>query len=219
MKSDKSEKIDLKQKAYNSIKEKIIIGEFRPGQDISEETIQNELGISRTPIREALMLLETENMIDIYPRKGIFVSNITQRMIKNVFQIRQMIEPQVINIVGLSISKEWLQDMKEKFATPFVADSAEDSVTYYVDLDKEFHTYLINACENQLLVNVMNNIFDQNQRMRYQTYSFNERNISTKAEHIAIVDALIAEDIETAERLMRDHIIRAEEVSLRYIMI
>ena len=219
MKSSNSGKIDLKQKAYSCIKEKIIMGEYKPGQDISEEKIQNELGISRTPIREALMRLETENLIDIYPRKGIFVSNITQRMIKNVFQIRQMIEPQVIKVVGMNISKEWLKEIKAKFETPYNATSENDSVAYYVDLDKEFHTYMINACDNQLLVNVMNNIFDQNQRMRYQTYSFNERNIATKVEHIAIIDALIAEDFETAERLMRDHIKSAEEISLRYIMI
>lgn len=218
MKENRAEKMDLKQKAYISIKEKIIAGEFKPGQDISEEKIQNELGISRTPIREALMRLQTENLIEIFPRKGIFVSNITQKVIKNVFQIRLMIEPQVIRIVGTVISKEWLKTMKEKFQKQFETVS-EESILYYVELDKEFHSHLINACDNQYLVNVMNNIFDQNQRMRYQTYSFNERNVATKSEHIAIIESLINDDLDTAEKLMKDHIKNAEEISLRYIMI
>lgn len=165
------------------------------------------------------MRLETENLISIYPRKGIFVSSITQKMIRNVFQIRQMIEPQVIKIVGANISKDWLENMKEKFETVLEGFSKEESVKYYVDLDKEFHSYLINACDNQYLVNVMNNIFELNQRMRYQTFNFDERDIATKAEHIVIVDALINDDIEKAENLMIEHIKNAEDVSLRYIMI
>lgn len=219
MANKKGEKVDLKQKAYFFIKEKIIKGNYKPGEDISEEELQNEMGISRTPVREALMRLETESLISIFPRKGIFVSNITPKMIKNVFQIRKMIEPQVIRIVGKNISKEWLYQIKEKFNATFDDLSKEELASYYVNLDKEFHSYLINACDNQYLVHVMNNIFDQNQRMRYQTYNFDERDIATKSEHIMIVDALIEDDIEKAESLMIEHIQNAQEVSLKYIMI
>ncbi|MCG8484060.1 MAG: GntR family transcriptional regulator [Clostridia bacterium] len=219
MANKKGEKVDLKQKAYFYIKEKIITGEYEPGQDISEEELQNEMNISRTPVREALMRLETERLISIFPRKGIFVSSITQKMIKNVFQIRKMIEPQVIRIVGKNISKEWLNEIKDKFNATFEDLSKDETADYYVNLDKEFHSYLINACDNQYLVNVMNNIFDQNQRMRYQTYDFDERDIATKSEHIMIIDALLEEDIDKAEALMIEHIQNAQEVSLRYIMI
>lgn len=219
MNTNKAEKIDLKHKAYNYIKEKILTGEYKPGQDISEEELRQEMGISRTPIREAIMRLETENLIFIFPRKGIFVSSITPKMIKNVFQIRLMIEPQIISIVGKNLSKEWLVSMKDKFDTVSEQMTEEAAIQYFVNLDKEFHFYLVNACDNQYLINVMNNIFDQNQRMRYQTFNFDGRDIASKNEHIAIIDALIDQDIEKAEALMIEHINNSEEVSLKYIMI
>lgn len=210
---------DLKQKAYLFIKNKIITGEFKPGDDIIEKDIQEAMGISRTPVREALIRLENDNLVHIYPRKGIFVSNITPKLIKDLFQIRMIVEPQVLKIVGPLIDKDWLYEIKIKFTTKPLNLNKEELDNYYIELDKEFHSHLNNLCNNDYLISLMDNIFDQNERFRHQTYSILERDKKTTKEHLEIIFHLINDDYEKAVESLITHIKNSEEVAFKYIMI
>merc|ERR1711879_893209 len=108
-------KVSLKDKAYEHIKSKIILCEMMPGSDISEEELANELGISRTPVREAIMMLENENLVHVFPRKGSFVSQITLKDIQEIFQIREVVETQVGKMVCKTISEEMLMAFRARF--------------------------------------------------------------------------------------------------------
>ena len=206
----KIEKTDLKRKAYDFIKEKIVKCELMPGEDISEDYIIQEIGISRTPIREALIRLEQENLVRIFPRKGIFVSNMSARNIIDVFQVREIVEPQVIHIVADKLSLEWLKDIRKKFAQ----DNKQKDFWDNVNIDKEFHSYLISACDNMYLKQLMDNIYTHNQRMRVLSFRMTERSADSNKEHIGIIDALIKRNVPDAEEKLRNHIQNAKMAAL-----
>ncbi|WP_461204886.1 GntR family transcriptional regulator [Clostridium sp. DL1XJH146] len=211
-------KMDLKEKSYLYIKEKIITGELKPGESISEDELQEEMGVSRTPIREALMKLENDRLVNIYPRKGIFVSNITAKTIKEVFQIREIIEPKALEIGKDNISKEWLLDIKDKFENvPDELKTELDIKNYYVELDKNLHTYIIDMCRNTFLSDVMTNIWYQNQRMRILTFNMEKRNDVSNQEHIDIINFLLDDEFEKAKGALLSHLSKSEEVAFKYI--
>jgi DNA-binding GntR family transcriptional regulator len=216
---NKGNKIDLKEKAYRYIKDKIISGEFKSGMDIDEKELQNILGISRTPVREALFKLENDNLVDIYPRKGIFVTSITPKLIKNVFQIRLIVEPQVLRIVAPVTDKKYLEELKGRFMNNPENLKDKDLTDYYVGLDKEFHSYLNDLCENIYLTKMMDNILEQNERLRHQTYDVMERDKETTEEHLKIIEYLIQGDYDKAEKELVEHLRKSEEIAFKYIML
>ncbi len=206
------EKGGLTQKAYEHIKEKIIKCELLPEVDISEEDIIREIGISRTPIREALIRLEHEKLVNIFPRKGIFVSSITLNSINEIFQVREVIEPQILRLVCDILPQYWLEDIKKRL---MVQPEEQEALSYFVDIDKEFHSYIIEVFKNSYLIQLMNNIFEQNQRLRILTYKkvVDRLNMSNK-EHIEIIDALLEKNIDKAESCIRKHIVNARNAAL-----
>lgn len=197
----------LKQKAYDFIKEKIVRCEYLPEADISEDLLVSEMGISRTPIREALIKLENENLVNIYPRKGIFVASISVKVINDVFQIREIVEPQVLKLVINNLNLQWLKDIRIR-----IQNGAGDSGVqrYYEELDRDFHSYLVNSCSNVYLTQLMDNIFAHNQRIRTLSFKYSNRREITKNEHIEIIDALLDKDIEKAQSSMKTHLMNAK---------
>jgi len=204
--------LDLKQKAYQAIKDKVIKCEILPGEDISENDIAREIGISRTPVREALMRLEHEKFITIYPRKGIVVSNISIDIINDIFQIRQIVEPQILYEAAKNLPLNWLKEMRRKFET-----ARDDEVDFraLVELDKEFHKYIINASGNAYLQRLMENIYDQNQRIRVISSRDKARLHISNSEHVCLIDAILDNDLERAVKKLREHLDNARASALK----
>jgi GntR family transcriptional regulator, rspAB operon transcriptional repressor len=204
--------LDLKQKAYKAIKDKVIKCELLPGEDISETDIAREIGISRTPVREALMRLEHEKFITIYPRKGIVVSNISIDIINDIFQIRQIVEPQILYEAAKNLPISWLKEMREKF---YAAQDGEADFIVLVDLDKEFHKYIINASGNAYLQQLMENIYDQNQRIRVMSSRDKARLHISNSEHISLIDSILDKKLENAVKKLREHLDNARASALK----
>lgn len=204
--------IDLKQKAYSVIKQKIISCELLPGQDISETEIASMTGMSRTPVREALMRLEHERMINVYPRKGIVVSPLLIDMINDIFQIRLMIEPQILKAVSGILDVVWLKDMKEKFE---MIDTGKADIFDCARTDKEFHSGLTAACGNAYLSSLMDNIYDHDQRIRIMSSRNKSRLSLSNMEHQGIIEELINEDIDAAAVMLMTHLENARESALK----
>lgn len=207
-----SEGQSLTQKAYEKIKEKIVKCEYMPEKDISEDELIRENGISRTPIREALLRLEQEKLIRIIPRKAIFVSDISLNTINEVFEARAFVEPRILRLIGANISRDWLQKMRRRFLEK---PKEEDELWYHINLDKEFHSYLFDSFGNSYLIQLMNTVFDQNQRLRILSFkTTTNRFASSDTEHIEIIDKLLAGDIDGAEECMKRHIQNSKSVAL-----
>jgi len=208
---------NLKNIAYNLIKEKIIKLELEPGEDISEKRVIEEaekmnLSLGRTPVREALLMLEQDRFVNIYPRKGIFVSNISIKLINDVFHIRELIEPQIIrNSVG-KLDAEWLKQIKAEFTK---SDLSALSFWHYTELDREFHMDLIKTADNKLLEKMMANILEHDQRIRILSSRNPERLAASNVEHVGIINALLEGNRDQAEALSRKHIINARNAALK----
>jgi DNA-binding GntR family transcriptional regulator len=210
-------KVSLKEKAYEHIKSKIILCEMMPGSDISEEDLANELGISRTPVREAIMMLENENLVHVFPRKGSFVSQITLKDIQEIFQIREVVETQVGKMVCKTISEEMLMAFRARFEA---IDSEGNYISYrdFFELDLEFHKFIVNSSGNQYLIEFMNKIYDKDYRIRVLTTSkFEEERKRNRTEHLDIVDAFLSKDEERVEKCMLEHIRHARRGAIKIV--
>lgn len=209
--------LPLKEKAYNLIKKKIVKCELMPGTSLSESDIALELGISRTPVREAILRLSQENFVTIYPRKGIIVSPISVKDIHEVFQIREIVEPQMAKISCKYMSKEYLLNLKKRFEE-IEFNLENSSAMEYFDLDIEFHKYIIECGNNSHLIQFTNKIFDLDYRIRVMsTLEIDDVEKRSKPEHFAIIDALIEKDLDKIDQTIKEHIANAHQQALMKI--
>lgn len=198
------------QIAYELIKEMILSGELKEGEIINEEELQKKFDIGRTPIREAIKILDMERHVVVFARKGTIVSSINVKLINNVYQVREVIEPYAVKIACEKLSKEILEEMKEKF----MAINANYSFAEYATVDREFHTLLIRCIDNMILEDAMRITSDHDQRLRINNF-YSEKN--AVLEHVEIIEAMLAQNVQLAEKLMIKHIRRAKEISLECI--
>ncbi len=197
---------NLKEKAYFFIKDKIIRGELKPNAHIEEKELVENLKISKTPIREALNSLHQEGWLTIIPRKGIFISNITLKDIRDIFQVREFIEPQILTLAFDNLEDEKLLEFKGYF------ENIENYPLEEIErIDNEFHQYILFSSNNQHVIKMMENVYEHNQRLRLLIPTSEVRIESAKDEHISIVNALIEKDLKGAIIELKKHVMTSQE--------
>ena len=196
---------NFKLKAYKYIKEKIISGEFYPNQKLEEIVIAQKLKISRTPVREAVNALKEEDWLNIIPRKGIFVKEITLKDINDIFRVREVIEPIILKLPFRNLEKEKIEEFIRIF------ESYRDSSTEIdnINLDKydnKLHYYLLESSNNKYFINLMNNVYEHNQRLRNISSQEDSRRLSATEEHLRILYAIRDREKELAIKSLSEHI-------------
>jgi DNA-binding GntR family transcriptional regulator len=205
--------IGKSEKAYKLIKNRIIQWEYPPLRDLSEKELQKELGVSRTPIREAFLRLEKEGFIYIYPRKGTIVTEITHDLIEMIYQVRELNEPAITAEASHFIDKNWLKQMKNKFLNLPNDTSEKEQRKYLIKLDLELHSYILENSRCKFLKLMMENIFDHNHRIRLKVSNPKERYDQSLNEHIKMIDAMISEDDELIKKVTLEHIRGSKKVT------
>lgn len=200
-----------KNLVYKNIKKKIITGEFAQGNGINEKELTEIYNISRTPIREALNILELEGWIKSVPRKGYVVSSITFADIKDLFQIRYELEPVFLAMAFNFFENELLQSLKERILN-LIEKEDHDALRL---LDDEFHNYLIESTYNSFAIKTMESINEHISRTRYLTFRDKKETIESAHEHIQIIDALIEKDLDKAVKILKSHIDKSQLYFLR----
>lgn len=152
---------NLKERAYKIIKDKIINCELPPGDLLIEKSLVDEIGTSRTPIREALNRLEQENLIKIIPRRGVFVSGISLKDISDIYEVRGNLDPFVARLATPRVCQEKLLLYKNQFEN-INPNDYWSSIT----LDGEFHRFISESCGNKYLLQMIENIYAQSHRIR-----------------------------------------------------
>lgn len=197
----------LKNKAYEIIREKIINCELAPGSVINESALIEEIGASRTPIREALNKLEQENLVTIIPKKCIIVRGITVDDLAEVFDARALIEPQILLQYGDRVSMKFWEDYYQRCKA--ATDTQE-----MIRLDEEFHDKLYEVCDNRYLREVMNMVRGMDHRNR--VYKSNDERVAEGIqEHIAIVDKILEKDYYSASSCLYNHLKIAKNYTLK----
>ena len=187
--------------AHNSIKEYILDGRLDENSRLTEEFLSTQLGISKSPIREALNRLETEGLIRIEPRKGAYLRRLSAQEIADLYDLREALETHAVRTARLTPALVTELDQSLKRQRAFL--KANDRV-HYIEEDVHFHAELAEATGNRRLCAVLENIQNQIWVSRRSTYDLSS---STAADyHQRIADALEANDREKAEAAMRAHI-------------
>lgn len=193
-------KQNLKLQAYSILKEKIVSCEYLPGSMLNEAQLAAELGFSRTPIREAISILEVDGFLHIVPKKGILVTDILLSDIVQIFQARMEIEPIILKLAGPNIPQEELLAWKEMF----LPDAP--SVEHGYQADTAMHLGIISYCNNAYIIDMMKKVFDKNTRIIICSTQNKAHMQEARKEHLEILDCLLQQDFELAAAKMRTHV-------------
>ncbi|MCP1226032.1 GntR family transcriptional regulator [Sebaldella sp. S0638] len=206
-------KTDLRVLAYNYIKDKILNNEYTSNQIISEKMISDELSISKTPVKEAFLYLESENFVVINPRKSVSVREVDLKLIKDIFQVRVRIEPLIVELTINSMNKEKLTksllDFKKKFTKMSGMKNVDNN-----EFDKLYDNYryfFADNCGNLFFSEQMNLVYDHLHRIRKVLYGNAARRLEALEEHIYIINCILDNStIEFVKELCEKHIEEAQ---------
>ena len=208
---------NLRDQTYDIIKNMIILREIEPGKKINEEHIAKEIQVSRTPIREALCRLENEGIVTIIPRRGAFVSDLTETNVREILLIREVLEGLAVRLAVENMDAKMLEKLRKAIEKVSSIPEDDRDLINYTHSEVDFHSLLLSASNNQMLKNMMAIVNAHLQIIRLRTVVIPERAQKTVKEHQQILNAIEKGDAESAEQLMRKHVRSVREVALRNI--
>lgn len=218
LKVQKIPKQPLAVKAYESLVKKIICLEYQPGQHLDENQLVEDLGIGRTPIREALVRLHGEKMVESHPKKGVIVRPITLQNIKAMFESMKLIELGIVDIVVDRNYSVFLEMMKTANQAVQKAVMAND-VFGLVEANHEFHMNFARCSQNEFLIRAVKDIRTEAKRLSYLSYDnvidpkrpLQRHYESVVGEHDQIIARLAARDTKRVKKLITEHILTFRE--------
>ncbi len=198
----------LRGRVFQKIREDILSGKYKEHEELKEVAIGEELGVSRTPVREAFRQLELEGLIQIIPNKGAYVTGITAKDVKDIYMIRSLLEGLCARMATEKITKEQLEEMEENI---YLAEfhAGKGHMDQMAELDNRFHDILYEACDSKMLEHLLRDFHQYVLRVRQKTLSTNTRGRASNKEHRQIMEAMKAKDAEKAEQLANKHMINA----------
>ena len=207
MQHEANDKYSLRGRVFNRIREDILSGKYEQNEELRENTIAQELGVSRTPVREALRQLELEGLVTIVPNKGAYVNGISEKDIHDIYVIRSYMEGLCARWACEKMTDNCLKELDEVVElTEFYI--RKGNTEQIVELDNRFHELLYRACDSKWLDHMLTDFHHYVERVRMKSLADPERAEKSNQEHRAIVEALRKRDGEEAERLAHEHIIR-----------
>lgn len=196
---------NLDQRAYSVIKKMIVERTIVPGEKISQEKLANELGISRTPVVNALKYLEKEKLIEAKPRRGFYIRVFTIREMVSIFELREVLEGLAARRAAANIDDFQIEKLK-RFFEPFKQTSRITDLKSYAREDRQFHNFVTDLGAKEFLKSIL---------QTYNIISFSYQVVSSEGlirspdetihEHLAIISAICKKNSEEAEKLMRQH--------------
>lgn len=207
----------LREIVFESMREAILTGVLQPGERLMEIQLAEEMGVSRTPVREAIRKLELENFVVMIPRKGAYVAGVSSKDVADVFEIRSALEGLAAGLAAERITEDELEQMERVLF--YKANEEEVNLEQIVKTDTDFHALVYAASRNERLIQILANLREQIQRFRATSLAVPGRNKLAIEEHRMIVDALRRHDSEEAQTLAMAHIVTAENVMFEVLSI
>ena len=208
IKHEVNDKYSLRGRVFQKLREDILSGRYKEHEELKEVAIGEELGVSRTPVREAFRQLELEGLIQIVPNKGAYVTGITATDVKDIYMIRSLLEGLCARLATEKITKEQLEEMEENiYLAQFHA--AKGHMDQMAELDNRFHEILYEACDSKMLEHTLRDYHQYVLRVRQKTLSTNTRGLASNDEHRQIMEAIKAGDADKAEKLANRHMLNA----------
>ena len=207
----------LRDVVFENLREAILEGKLKPGQRLMEVQLAEQLGVSRTPVREAIRKLELEGLVIMLPRKGAYVANMSLKDILDVLEIRASLEGLAASLAAERISPEDIKKL-EDIAEEFEKSANTSDVEALLKKDVEFHECIFKATNNKRLHQLINSLWEQVYRFRVTYISDYDSSVSIINEHKLILEAIKKGDTDTAKKHAREHIEKAEQFMIEKAM-
>ena len=200
-----NEYLPLRDVVFNTLRQAILKGELKPGERLMEIALAERLGVSRTPIREAMRKLEQEGLVVMIPRRGAQVANITEKDLNDVLEVRIALENVAIEKACARMTEEEMRRLWLA-AKEFEHTIAEGNLVKLAEADVAFHEVIYQASDNKRLIQVLNNMREQIYRYRVE-YLKDENNYPTlMKEHKDIVEGLVRKNKMQVTATMHQHV-------------
>ena len=200
-----NEYLPLRDVVFNTLRQAILRGELKPGERLMEIQLANKLGVSRTPIREAIRKLELEGLVLMIPRKGAEVADITEKSLMDVLEVRRALEELSVQLTCDRITKEEINELGQA-AEGFKNTLKSKDVTEIAEADVRFHDVIYTATKNQKLIQLLNNLREQMYRYRVEYLKNEDVYPKLLREHEEIIEHITKKDKEKASRIVCKHI-------------
>jgi DNA-binding GntR family transcriptional regulator len=204
----------LREVVCETLRAAIVEGVLNPGERLMEIQLAEELGVSRTPVREAIRKLELEGFVVMVPRRGTYVADLSIRDVNEVYEVRTALDILAAGLAAERITEEELEQM-ERILVQIGNDIERGNMEAIVDADGQFHDILYQASRNDRLVGIINNLREQLTRFRSISMAYPGRLKNTLEEHSRLVEAIAMRDVELAKRLAAEHMENAEQTLLQ----
>lgn len=200
-----NEYLPLRDVVFHTLRQAILKGELKPGERLMEIQLAKKLGVSRTPIREAIRKLELEGLVLMIPRKGAEVAEITEKNLRDVLEVREALERLAVRLACEQITKAQVREVREA-AEAFQDALTSGNVTEIAEADEHFHDLINLATGNQKLIQILHNLREQMYRYRVE-YLKNEAVFpQLLEEHESLIRAIERRQKEQAAEIVCRHI-------------
>uniref|UniRef100_UPI004057AADB GntR family transcriptional regulator n=1 Tax=Acetatifactor sp. TaxID=1872090 RepID=UPI004057AADB len=208
--------LPLRDVVFNTLRQAILTGELKPGERLMEIHLANRLGVSRTPIREAIRKLELEGLVTMIPRRGAEVSQITEKSMNDVLEVRRALDALAVELACDRISDEELEQLKQACLNFEQAVKTKDAKKI-AQADVALHDIIVQATGNQRLIQLVNNLSEQMYRYRFEYIKDFTQHVTLVEEHRIIYESIVKKDKETAAREAEIHIDNQKKAIIRQI--
>ena len=195
----------LRGQVFDKIRSDILNGKYKRGEELVESSIGKELGISRTPVREAIRQLELEGLVQLVPNNGAFVTGISEKDVRDIYLIRARLEGLAARMAAKNITPELLEAMEE---TVVLSEyhAKKEHYEQVCEMDSKFHKLLYKASGSRILEHTLTDFHQYVQRVRMASIMQKRRMEKSNDEHDAILTAIREHDEEKAELVATRHI-------------
>lgn len=210
--------LPLRDVVFNTLRKAILRGELKPGERLMEIHLANRLGVSRTPIREAIRKLELEGLVTMIPRRGAEVARITEKNLKDVLEVRRALDALTVELASDRITPEEMEALKEA-SLQFEEAIKLKNVTAIARADVKFHDIIVRAAGNDRLTQLINNLAEQMYRYRFEYIKDENQHPTIVEEHRVIYESILKKDKKTAAMAVKTHIDNQENSIIHQIRI
>ncbi|MCR5230845.1 MAG: GntR family transcriptional regulator [Solobacterium sp.] len=204
-------KTTIREQIYDILKNRILSEYYAPGKKLSEVEICRELGVSRSPLREALRQLEADGLVSGTANKGVCVRKLNEKDVKDLYQVEIMIQNTSIQLGAQNID-EAKRKIFEELAEEFSQTYNSGDFDAYLSASEKLHNEIVSLCSNEITEGIYRQIGIRNYRFRLMSLKNPERFRNSYQEHLGIINALLSGDTALAQQIMLRHLQSASEV-------
>lgn len=208
--------LPLRDVVFNTLRQAILTGELKPGERLMELHLADRLGVSRTPVREAIRRLELEGLVTMFPRRGAEVAQITEKSMNDVLEVRRTLDALCAELACDRITEDGLASLKQA-CDNFEQCVATKDAKKIAQADVALHDIIVEATGNQRLIQLVNNLSEQMYRYRFEYIKDSSQHETLVKEHRIIYQSIVDKDKDTAASAAKTHIDNQKKAIIRQI--